>query len=241
MEKQGNKGYITVEATLILTMFMMAYMCMMSLVQIVRAQSIIQYATDQAALDLSRSTYILTKTGVTDQMYGTSVKGQAFADGTSKMVKSVADFFSSVSELGSGGLSGLPGQVQNVSDSFDAAQSNVEDYFSNTDELWMGVTSWGKMKVQGEVENMMVSAMVKSRIKKQIETMSSKDADTFLKDLGIKNGLAGLNCRQSKWMQVNEQGRPGIKVAVTYEVDVNWFYFDLDDLRYKVCGYTAVW
>ena len=54
MKKETQRGSLTVEATFVLTIFIMGYMCMMSLVQIVRAQTILQYVVDQAALDISR-------------------------------------------------------------------------------------------------------------------------------------------------------------------------------------------
>lgn len=241
MNEKRQEGTITVEATLILTMFIMAYMCMMSLVQIVRTQAILQYAADQAAMDISRSTYLLTKAGITEQLYATSSAGQAFEEETTEMVQSVTDFFSSVQGVKGADAVNVAAMAQKVADDYHTAQTNLENYFGNTDELWQGVTNWGKMKVEGAIENAAVGSFVKARVKKQIEALTKKDADTYLKHLGIKNGMKGLDFSKTEWMQANSMGRPGIKIVISYEMHFDWFYFVIKDLRYKVCANTAVW
>lgn len=236
-----NQGAITVEASLVLTMFIMAYMCMMSLVQMVHAQAVLQYAADQTALEISRYSYILTKAGVSGKLYETSEKGKKFEDDTTTMVKSVTDFYDQLKGVKGANITNAGSKVQNLYDSGTNAVTTVENYFSNTDDLWQGIAAWGKKTAEGYAERAIVKAMVKSRIKKQLETMSSEDPDTYLRRLGVKDGLDGLDCSDSSWMQVSSTGEPGIKVAVGYEIEFKWFYFWIKDMKYKVCANTAIW
>lgn len=236
-----NRGAITVEASLVLTMFIMAYMCMMSLVQMVHAQAVLQYAADQTALEISRYSYILTKAGVSKKLYETSENGKKFEDDTATMVKSVTDFYDQLKGVRGASITDVGSKAQDIYDSGTNAVTTVENYFSNTDDLLQGFAAWGKKTAEGYVERAAVKAMVKSRVKKQLETMTSDDPDTYLRRLGVKDGLDGLDCSDSSWLQVSSTGEAGVKVVVSYEIEFNWFYFLVKDMRYKVCANTAIW
>lgn len=240
-DDKKSRGAITVEASLVLTMFIMAYMCMMSLVQLVHAQAVLQYAADQTALEMSKYSYILTKSGISGKLYDTSVSGKKFEDDTNTMVKSVTDFYDQLSGVKGADIKDIGSKAQDIYESGENAVTTVENYFSNTDDLWKGVASWGKMKAEGFAEKAVVKAMVKSRVKKQLETMSGNDPDTYLRRLGVKDGLDGLDCSESSWMQANDTGEAGIKVVIGYKVEFNWFYFMVKDMKYRVCANTAIW
>lgn len=61
-DKQG--GIITVEASLILTIFIAAYMALLSMLNVYRAYTSIQNAIDQSAKQISEYSYIAKKLGV---------------------------------------------------------------------------------------------------------------------------------------------------------------------------------
>ncbi len=244
--KEKQKGAITVEASLVLTIFMMGYMCMLSLVQIVKAQSIMQYVVDEVALDLSRNTYLLTKAGVTEKLYGTSQKGKKFEGDTVDVVNNVTTVFSSVGNMkSSSNISEAYSNYQKAASDYNNAKSSVDSYvdtyMSSADELWSAITTWGKMKAEGFVENTVVKTLVKSRVKRQVDLMSNKGANEYLQKLGIKDGLNGLKFEGTEWMQANSEGRPGVRIEMSYEMQFNWYYFVIKDLKYKVVAYTATW
>lgn len=233
------------EATLILTIFIMAYMCMMSLVQMVRAQTILQYVVDQAALDISRNTYLLTKSGITGQLYDTSTEGKKFEEDTAGVIGNVKKLYSSLGAVTDSDASNIVSNTEAVIDNIDETVTNadeyVDSYFSNKDEMWSTLTTWGKMKGEQFVENQTIKAIVKSRIEKQLGSMSVKDPDEYLKHLGIKDGMNGLSFEGTEWMQANDEGKPGVRIEMSYEIEFNWYYFLIKDLKYKVTAYTAVW
>lgn len=240
-----ERGSITLEATLMLTMFIMAYMCMMSLVQIVRAQTIMQYVVDQAALDISRSTYLLTKAGVTDQIHKTSKKGKKFEGDTADVVGNVNQLYKSLGAVTESTPDTIVTNTENVMTQWNATVDNVDEYvdtyFSTKDELWTTLTTWGKMKGEQFLTKEIVAGIVKNRVKRQLEVIGNQSADSYLKKLGVRQGLKGLTFDGTEWMQANNDGRPGIRIAMTYEMEYNWYYFLIKGLKYKVTAYTAVW
>ena len=59
--KKRQKGSITVEATLFLPLFFLAFVSIYSLISFTRAQLIVQYAADQAAKEVAQYSYILER------------------------------------------------------------------------------------------------------------------------------------------------------------------------------------
>lgn len=243
--KKDEKGAITLEASLILTMFIMGFMCMMSLVQIVRAQTILQYAVDQAALDLSRNSYLLTKSGIASEIYGTSENAQKFEGDTAEVIGNVKKLYSDLGTATSSNAQTIIPNAENVIGSYnnavDGINSYKEEYFSDSDEIWNTLVEWGVSKGEEIITTAAVSALAKAEVKKQLKTMGQTDPDAYLKELGVKDGLDGLDFKGSQWMQANGQGRPGIKIEMSYDMEFNWYYFLIKDLRYKVTAYTALW
>lgn len=243
--KKNEKGAITLEASLILTMFIMGFMCMMSLVQIVRTQTILQYAVDQAALDLSRNSYILTKSGIASEIYGTSKNAQKFEGDTAEVIGNIKKLYSDLGTATTSTSQTVIPNAKNVMNSYNQAAGSVEaykeEYFSDNDEIWDTLVEWGVSKGEAMVTTAAVSALAKAEVKKQLKTMGKMDADSYLKKLGVKDGMDGLSFEGSQWMQANKQGKPGVQIQMSYNMEFNWYYFLIKDLRYKVTAYTALW
>ena len=53
-----EKGSITLEAAIFLSMFLIAYLAFMDLVQVARAQMILQYTLDETTKELAQNSYI---------------------------------------------------------------------------------------------------------------------------------------------------------------------------------------
>ena len=120
-----ERGSITLEAAIFLSMFLLAYLAFMDLVQVARAQMILQYTLDETTKELAQNSYILTKTGIVGQSIQTGQKSQQFKGKTEEMLNSVVDFGNALSGNGNG----------NVIQSANVAYSNLEDYFSNSDDI----------------------------------------------------------------------------------------------------------
>lgn len=76
--KKRQKGSITVEATLFLPLFFLAFVSIYSLISFTRAQLIVQYAADQAAKEVAQYSYILEKIGILDSLDGLNSRSEDF-------------------------------------------------------------------------------------------------------------------------------------------------------------------
>ena len=132
-----EKGSITLEAAIFLSMFLIAYLAFMDLVQVARAQMILQYTLDETTKELAQNSYILTKTGIVGQSIQTGQKSQQFKGKTEEMLNSVVDFGNALSGKG------------NVIQSANVAYSNLEDYFSNSDDIVQGLIAVAKIHGEG--------------------------------------------------------------------------------------------
>ena len=67
------------------------------------------------------------------------------------------------------------------------------------------------------------------------------DVDTYLENVGIVDGLDGLDFSQSKWMSVTE-GKGDVKIVVTYTMKNNLFpQFDFGQYKFRQCVFTLMW
>ena len=166
-----EKGSITLEAAIFLSMFLIAYLAFMDLVQVARAQMILQYTLDETTKELAQNSYILTKTGIVGQSIQTGQKSQQFKGKTEEMLNSVVDFGNALSGKG------------NVIQSANVAYSNLEDYFSNSDDIVQGLIAVAKNQAGSMAKEYAVGQVCRGSLKKQLSYITSEDPDAYLKKL----------------------------------------------------------
>ena len=67
------------------------------------------------------------------------------------------------------------------------------------------------------------------------------DVDTYLTNLGIVDGLSGLDFSQAKWISVGE-GKGDVQIVVTYTMKNNIFpQFDFGEYEVRQCASTLMW
>lgn len=64
-----QKGYITIEATIVLSIYIFAFMMIFSLIHICRAQMKISVAINNAAKEISEYSYLYGASGLSDSMH----------------------------------------------------------------------------------------------------------------------------------------------------------------------------
>ena len=234
-DKRYSAGSITLEATIFLTMFILFYVVMLDLIQIVRAQAVLQYAVNSAAKEISVYSYVLTKGGITDQRAGTSetandFKGKAteLADG----VEQVGEILIGESE---GNLSDAVGSL------YETGEGLMDEYSEDPQKLVNDGLSVVKQWAANEVSAAVIEAFVKPRVEANVEAMSNKTADEYLKSLGIVGGTAELDYSASKWAENKSGNLVELEVVVIYSVEIDLGWIKLPERRYKVCAKTALW
>ena len=78
-------------------------------------------------------------------------------------------------------------------------------------------------------------------VKAQIENMSTKGADKYLKDLGIDGGMDGLDFSNSNWAGAASGGIPELQVSVAYTINFHLGIIELGPRKFRVCAKTGLW
>lgn len=230
-DTKRSRGSITMEAAIFLTLFVMFYVGLMDLIQIAKAQVILQHSINQVAKEVSAYSYVLTKAGIVEKRLETSKRANEFKDKTKEMVDAVK----TVGETLSGG---------NVIETIGAAETaggKVQEFIGEADELPQRMLELIKQMGADTVSNYIMQEIVEIELRKQIEMTSGKDADQFLRDLGIQDGFAGLNFSESNWGGSESGGMPELEVVVIYTIDYNLGYLELQPRTFKLCAKTALW
>lgn len=228
-KEKREKGSITLEASIFLVIFIVFYLIMMDFIQIARAQVILQYAANEAAREISQYSYVLTKTGIVEKRVSTSSQAAAFtADATSLL--------EDIEEVGNAISSGV-----GVAGAAQQAGQHVYDFFSDPDALMNNIFSLIKTEGANMLNSMVTEAIVEGIVEEQIENMSAKGADQYLKDLGIEGGMSGLNFSGSRWANAANGGMPELEVSVAYTIDFHLGIIELEPRKFRVCAKTALW
>lgn len=220
-----EKGSLTLEATIFLTLFLLFFLSLMDIVQIGRTQMILQYTVNQTAKEIAQSTYILTKTGIVDKSIKTSKKSAEFVNKTDEVLDSIFQV--------AGAISG-DGDIVNTAI---VAAENLEDYFSNSEELLNGVVALVKTVIINEGKEWAVGAACKGSLKKQISYLTEDDPDTYLKKLGIDEGLQGISFDGTKWFDGNRD----LDIVLTYKMKYELGFLGTQERVFKVRAKTAIW
>ncbi|MCI8967189.1 MAG: pilus assembly protein [Lachnospiraceae bacterium] len=226
---EKEKGSITLEASVFLVLFIVFYLAMMDLIQIARAQVILQYAANETAREISQYSYVLTKLGIVDKRVATSTQAAAFRADAQELLD---DIEALGNVLTSGG--DIVGSVQN-------AGQHAQDFFGDPDALMNNIFSLIKTWGADMLSDAVIEAIVRATVEEQIEHMSSKGADEYLIDLGIDSGMGGLDFSSSSWANAANGSMPELEVSIAYVIDFHFGIIELEPRRFKVCAKTALW
>lgn len=226
---EKENGSITLEASVFLVLFIVFYLAMMDLIQIARAQVILQYAANETAREISQYSYVLTKLGIVDKRVATSTQAAAFRADAQELLD---DIEAVGNVLTSGG--DIVGSVQN-------AGQHAQDFFGDPDALMNNIFSLIKTWGADMLSDAVIEAIVRATVEEQIEHMSSKGADEYLIDLGIDSGMGGLDFSSSSWANAANGSMPELEVSIAYVIDFHFGIIELEPRRFKVCAKTALW
>lgn len=137
--------------------------------------------------------------------------------------------------------------TNNKSSKFKTDASNTVDSvknFSNSvsdpDAIATGVMSMVKSDIRGAAMTYVAGELSRASIKNSIGKVND-DVDTYLTNLGIVDGLSGLDFSQTKWISVGE-GKGDVQIVVTYTMKNNIFpQFDFGEYEVRQCASTLMW
>lgn len=233
-KKDRCKGALTVEVLLFLIPFMMAFLTIMNAGRFVQSEMLIHHAITQTAKQISAYGYVLTKTELTQTMINTNKKSADFQTDVNETVDLVKEFSNAVSDFSTSG------DLQSIIDAGDAAQTQLSDFFSDPDAIASGVMAMAKSKTREEIVKWGAKQLGTASIKNSLGKITD-DVDTYLKNVGVVDGLEGLDFNQSEWVSVTE-GKGNVQIVVTYTMKNNIFpQFDFGEYEVRQCASTLMW
>lgn len=231
--KKNNRqrGNITLEATIFLILFISFYLVMLDLMQLARAQVILQYCATETAKEISQCSYALTKSGIIAKRLETSAKAQ-------KLEADVKEFKDDLEKVQTA-LGGL--DIDGAYNSANSAYNGAMNLISNPDETFNSIIALIKDKGAEIVSDEVIRLLVESIYKKQVEGMTTKNPSIYLENMGVKDGLEGLNFSASRYANNASAGMPELEVVVSYSMEPQIGIFKLTERKYCVCAKTALW
>lgn len=190
-----EQGSAVVEATIALTAFIFAMMALISLIQLVMVQTMMQNALNQTAKEISQDTYLYEAFGLLDVKSDTAASNDAVVD-------SIEQTQSDLSSL----LSAFTDETEDPSEVVDDLQtqfSTIKDNLASS-AVYAGFNALDKKVCQSIFQKYVSS------------DGNKKTADANLKRYNIMNGASGLDFSASTVLKDKEK----IVLVVKYSVKV---------------------
>ncbi len=249
MRIRREDGVISIETTVCLSLFLFAFLSIISLAKIAKVESMTQYAIDQVAKEMSKYYYIASKVGVG------SASGQSAGD-LDQTVSSIFDFAdlanSATQTYGNnsdeGGVQDFVNQMQSAGDDIEQAISISKNFASSFGNILSDpkglITTLGQMFIS-ELGHQAMSRLIAQPVSRALFPKyiagnigdPETTADSILKKLGVVDGLDGLNFSCSTFLDDGQT----INVVVFYVVKVEAFGLFDKKLLIQQTASTAAW
>ena len=241
--KNGDKGYFTIEAILSLSIFMFAFISLVSLAAIAKVESVTQYAINQAAKEISQYYYIAARVGLARTDQG----GVAEIDESIQAIFDFTDSTKTVASNYSGGssasLAGMMDTFENISNDVNTIGTAAQNVYSSLgpilDDPKGIIGSLSTMLLQ-QAKNELIGRIIaqplcKALVPKYIS--SNGNADETLRKMGVVGGMDGLDFRMSSFLT----DQRSINIVVIYQVEVMGFGMFDRTITIKQTASTAAW
>ena len=252
-DKQG--GIITVEASLILTIFIAAYMALLSMLNVYRAYTSIQNAIDQSAKQISEYSYIAKKLGVHNIGQTASNESGEFTDKTKKMLNTIQVFFNAsanglenatdvsnnILDEGSQAypedimaqMTNVGKSAQEIYDSGQAMYTSVTDYFSDEKAIFNGILAVIKDGAYDAIKLAVAMPISRAVTNKYLSGFPSG----YFENLGVQGGKNGINYWGSSFFLDMQS----IEISASYKIRIPLPFLDKFDFILKNTASTRAW
>ena len=99
MNRKNQKGALSIEAALILSIFIVGYVAITTAADFIRAQMIIQHGITQTAKEISAYCYLVSKTGIMEDSYRLGSEADKFKSSTDTVIDTVVKLYDAVDSL----------------------------------------------------------------------------------------------------------------------------------------------
>lgn len=210
MKRKNQEGAIVIEATIALTAFMFLVVTILAMINICLVQTKVGTLTHGVAKDISNYSYLYSMTGV---------------GATEKDIASKAEYSKhSLDEV-----------IHNSSNVYDAVSKTCG--LVNDGEFW---SSFGNLLKAGAIDQgkgTVINGVCQKVAEKRLK-IQGVDADTYLRRMGITEGVSGLDFTRSEFCS---GGDSDIKIICRYKVHALKLLNINVDFHFQQCAYTKAW
>lgn len=240
-----QSGLMTVEAAMSLVPFIMVILGIISFTNIFMVHNKIQYALYQVGSELSGYTYFYEALGLrsadlalkSDIDIHTAPVDQTIDD-VSSFIGQLNTLTTSVGGMGENGAAALPGEIsdiyhqgQGVIQSGQAVGTDVKKFIKDPKSLLRGLVYLGIEAAENAGKQLLISwlgsGMMENYLDESFLPQGAMSADTFLKKMGVRGGLSGLDYGKSQLFQ--DSGCRMIDLVVEYDVEIYFLKLFLKD------------
>lgn len=211
MKRRAEYGMMTVEAVLSLVPFIMVILGIISFTDIYRVHNKIQYAMHQVGSELSAYTYFYEALGLRSADLGLKDDIDSQTEPVDTAIENISDFIGDLNSLSTSAIQ-----------SGQAAGSSLSGFVDDPKSLLRGIVFLGIEGAENTGKQLLISWMSQGMMEKYLDESylpsNARDADTFLKKCGVRDGLAGLDYSNSQLFQDSEYRM--IDLVVEYDVEV---------------------
>lgn len=225
MGKRRNKGSVSVEAALFLSLFLMAFLTLINFARMTRAEVVIQHALNGSAMQISQYGYLLSKTGIIDSMGSAADKADRTKNKIRQVVGTVSDLAGAVENVRQDGIT--QASVDQLISSIGNAEGAVgiaEGYFQNPKGILTGLAAIVSSGVLDKASQFIISRIAKEQVNEYL-LQYTDDPDSYLEGMGVVGGLDGLDFKKTELVVAG--GAKDLQITVTFTYKNNMFK-DLD-------------
>lgn len=238
MIRHSSRGSIAVELVLIMIPFMFCFMTLLHISRVVEAEVVVHHAITQTAKEISTFSYILTKTGIADQMMATNAESAEVKGKVNDTIDALTELGNAIGDIGS--TTDINGQISSMEENVNTIKDNVSGYIEDPKSIAKELLAVIKSGVRQEAMKAAAGKIAKGSIKKQLG-MLTQDPDQYLEYIGIVDGLDGLDFSETSWCSA-EDGKGEIQVVVKFKMkNIRMPMMDFGEHDLVLCASTLIW
>lgn len=232
--QKNEGGYIVVETTFSFMLFCVVMISILALINVAAIQTRTHYAITQAANELSMYCYVIDALGLSDEIKGLDETGQQVQEAIDSIQADLNAIESGITTAPSDATEFFD-NLETVTDAVKSLKDTGGKVIENPKQTFIDVVRYGLDKAKNDVlQDLVIRPMVGKYLRS-----GTQDADSYLKGLGVSEGLNGLSFTGSTFIDDNGD----ITVVVSYNIDYAFELLELpfDGIQVTQTAKTKAW
>lgn len=230
-KKMNEKGSLTVEATIVLPVFMIAVFLVINVMNILMLHNRIQFAINASAHELASYSYVYSVTGIKSAVETMESAGDPYTSKIDETSNNILECLDAIQNLNS------VEDIGNVKESGQKSVESVKDLLSDPKGTLIGAGYIAAEKVIYEAQSAVGKTVIQGLTKKYIK-QGTQSEDEYLTKHGVDEGYKGLNF--SGTTIYNDTHHKMVDVVVQYDINLLSFKAVIDTPKLHVVQRVTV-